>query len=200
MSTSDATQAISRRDLVLLLLGTPTSGDSGQGVGGITRLQKLLFLLEKEGGLKPSGDGFEFAPYKAGPYSARLYDDLEFLENLGLISRRLSDSATELEAVEADFAFEDLINPEPESQEEMVRPTADVYEEHRFSLTAKGEARLQKLLATGQYTPLKKSIEAIKRKYGRYSLNDLLYYVYTNYPDMTTESEIKEKVLSRRPR
>jgi len=29
-------------------------------------------------------------------------------------------------------------------------------------------------------------------------LNDLLFYVYKQYPDMTTESEIKDKVLRRR--
>jgi len=191
--------SISRRDLLLLLLGTPTPGDAGPRGGGKTRLQKFLFLLEKEARLKPSGEGFEFTPYKAGPYSPRLYDDLEFLENLGLISRRLSDSATEEEAAEADFTFDDLIDPEPESEEETVRPTADVYEEHRFALTPKGEVRLQNLLASGQYQPVQKRIEDIKRKYGRYSLNDLLYYVYTHYPEMTTESEIKEKVLSRRP-
>jgi uncharacterized protein YwgA len=192
---------ISRRDLLLLILGTPIPRTSdGSGLGGITRLQKFLFLLEREEGLKPSGEGFEFTPYKAGPYSSRLYDDLEFLENLGLISREIVDSATEGEAAEADFSFEDLITPEAESAEETVSPTADVYEEHRFSLTPKGEARLKKLLTSGQYRPIQKSVENVKRKYGRYSLNDLLYYVYKHYPDMTTESEIKDKVLSRRSR
>lgn len=197
---AEKTQQISRRDLLLLLLGTPTPGDSGSGIGGITRLQKFLFLLEKEGGLRPSGDGFEFTAYKAGPYSPRVCDDLELLENLGLIARHLSDSATEEEAAEADFNFADLIGPEVETDEETVTPTADIYEEHRFSLTARGEARLTKLLASGEYQPIKKRVEDVKRKYGRYSLNDLLYYVYTHYPEMTTESEIKEKVLSRRPR
>lgn len=198
--SAEKTQHISRRDLLLLLLGTPTPGDSAAGIGGITRLQKFLFLLEKEGGLAPTGDGFEFTAYKAGPYSSRVYDDLELLENLGLITRQLSDSATEEEAAEADFTFADLIGPEAESEEEMVGPTADIYEEHRFSLTPKGEDRLKKLLASGDYRPIKKRVEDVKRKYSRYSLNDLLYYVYTHYPEMTTESEIKEKVLSRRPR
>jgi len=200
-NTIDAQRAsISRRDLILLLLGTPAPGEADSTIGGITRLQKFLYLLEKEGGLSPSGDGFEFTAYKAGPYSARLYDDLEFLENLGLIEREVSDTATDGEAAEADFTFEDLIGPEPETEEETVRPTADIYGEYRFSLTPQGRARLNQIMASGQYTPVKKRIESVKRKYGRYSLNDLLYYVYTHYPEMTTESEIKEKVLSRKPR
>jgi uncharacterized protein YwgA len=197
----EKTIEISRRDLLLLLLGTPIPGTvDNAGVGGITRLQKFLFLLEREEDLRPSREGFEFTPYKAGPYSARLYDDLEFLENLGLISHEITDSATEGEAAETEFSFEDLITPETEPPEETVSPTADVYEEHRFSLTPKGEERLQNLLATGRYRPIQKSVENIKKKYGRYSLNDLLYYVYKHYPDMTTESEIKDKVLSRRSR
>jgi hypothetical protein len=47
--------SISRRDLLLVLLGTPTQGDTTGEIGGITRLQKLLFLLEQEEHLKPAG-------------------------------------------------------------------------------------------------------------------------------------------------
>src|ERR1700737_2224795 len=85
---------IGRRDIVMLLLGVDPSGEIAEGIGGMTRLQKLLFLLEKEEGLKPSGDGFSFVEYKAGPYSSKLYDDLEFLENLGLIEGRTTAEAT----------------------------------------------------------------------------------------------------------
>ena len=42
-------QQISRRNLLLLLVGLDS--DSA-GLGGITRLQKLLFLLEEEEGLR----------------------------------------------------------------------------------------------------------------------------------------------------
>ena len=56
-----------------------------KGIGGITRLQKLLFLLWKEAGIQEVEAGFEFKPYKAGPYSRKLYDELELLENLNLI-------------------------------------------------------------------------------------------------------------------
>ena len=51
---------ISRRDLVLLLVGLDKDGDVDDTIGGITRLQKFLFLLEQECGLTPKGDGFEF--------------------------------------------------------------------------------------------------------------------------------------------
>jgi uncharacterized protein YwgA len=70
---------IGRRQLLLLLVGLEGGGGVSGIVSGITRLQKFLFLLENEEGVRPAGDGFEFEPYKAGPYSSKLYDDLELL-------------------------------------------------------------------------------------------------------------------------
>ena len=42
-----ATAQIRRKDLIMLMLGLESSGDIGLGMGGITRLQKFLFLLEQ---------------------------------------------------------------------------------------------------------------------------------------------------------
>jgi hypothetical protein len=188
---------IGRRDLLLLLLGLGSKSEVTDGLGGITRLQKYLYLLEREEHLSPTGEGFEFAPYKAGPYSSRVYDDLEFLENLGLISKKLSAEATEEEASEVELAFQDLIEPDQELAERG-GPEADAFEEHRFRLTPDGAQRIKALLKGGRYKPVVDSVKRVKSRYGRYSLSDLLYYVYTKYPEMTTESEIKEKILRRR--
>jgi uncharacterized protein YwgA len=194
--------AIGTRDLLLLLVGGVGTKESA-GLGGITRLQKLLFLLEKEEGLKPAGNGFRFEPYKAGPYSSKLYDDLEFLENLGLLESEVTAEATEPEAAEVEkeefdidrFDFNELVAGEPPK-----RSDPDAYEERRFRLTAKGKQRLQNLLSNSEFKPVADSVRKIKSKYSSYSLNDLLYYVYTKYPEMTVESEIKDQVLGRRPR
>jgi len=75
---------INRKDLILLLLGVSVKPDLGEGINGITRLQKFLYLLEREENLKPDADGFEFIPYKAGPYSEKLYDDLVLQRHLSL--------------------------------------------------------------------------------------------------------------------
>jgi uncharacterized protein YwgA len=109
---------ISRRDLELLVMGVGTDPTHlSTGISGITRFQKLLFLLEAEGAVTPSGDGFQFEPYKAGPYSSKLYDDLEFLENLGLIESEVTAEATTAEAAELDrLSFEELMGAESEDQ------------------------------------------------------------------------------------
>jgi len=172
-------QSVGRRDLLLLLLGVAGNREASEGIGGITRLQKLLFLLEQEEHVVPSGEGFTFEAYKAGPYSSKLYDDLEFLENLNLIRKQVAAEGTEEEASEIDFTFEDLIEPERE-KDDPSGPAADAYEEHRFYLTPEGVQKIRQLLANDTYKPLVDSISRIKSRYGQYSLNDLLYYVYTN--------------------
>lgn len=198
-TASEETRSIGRRDLLLMLLGVDGKKAVAEGLGGVTRLQKLLFLLEQEEHITPTGEGFNFEAYKAGPYSSKLYDDLEFLENLGLIGKKVAAEGTEEEAAEIDFSFEDLIEPEREP-EDPSGPAPDAYEEYRYFLTPDGISKIQQLLQTEIYKPLIRSISRIKARYAQYSLNDLLYYVYTKYPEMTTESEIKEKVLRRRHR
>ncbi|MBI1249804.1 hypothetical protein GC197_18410 [bacterium] len=188
---------ISRRDLVLLLVGLDKNGHAADTVGGITRLQKFLFLLEKEAGLTPKGNGFEFQAYKAGPYSSKLYDDLEFLENLDLLWSEVEGEMTEAEATEVDMLdFDDLINGDDGDQAK----TADSYEERKYSITDDGKKRIEELIHSGEFEPVAEAVRKIKSKFGNHSLNDLLYYVYTKFPEMTTESEIKEKVLRQRRR
>jgi uncharacterized protein YwgA len=212
---------IGARDMVLLLIGLDAPSPS-DGLGGITRIQKLLYLLESEEKIRPSGEGFKFEAYKAGPYSSRIYDDLEVLENLGYIRRLGPSGAPEVgtddlttenlggsaaaeasapEKAEVDLTFDQLMGPEdvmaPEPDE--IAPTADSYEETRYILTDTGKKRVEELLRDNRLKPFVDGIRKVKSRFSKYSLNDLLYYVYTRHPEMTTESEIKEKVLRRRP-
>ena len=190
---------IDRRSLILLMIGAGAEGKTTSGIGGITRLQKLLYLLEKEEALTPKEDGFEFAAYNYGPYSARLYDDLECLENLGLIQCEVAADATEAEAAEVDLLdFDELMGDGAESTGDgfadgMGGP--DALEERRFIITREGAERITALMESGDYEPVINGIRRVKRKFGNYSLSDLLHYVYKKFPDMTVESEIKEKVL-----
>jgi hypothetical protein len=196
MGATVVQKSIGRRDLLLLLLGIKGHKATRDSLGGITRLQKLLFLLEQESGVTPSGDGFNFEAYKAGPYSSKLYDDLEFLENLDLIERHAAAEGTEEEATEIDLTFENLIEPETENDDPS-GPAPDAYEEYSFSLTPVGLSKVQQMIDDQSYAPVVEAVRNIKNRYGQYSLKDLLYYVYSKYPEMTTESEIKEKVLRR---
>lgn len=192
--------SIGRRDLLLLMIGLDPSGRPGGELGGLTRLQKLIFLLDKKEGLEGAASGFDFVPYKAGPYSSRIYDDLEFLENLGYLASEIVAEASDAEAQELDLEeslgddldFETLI-----PNDAHLRQSPDMYEERRFRLTPKGLAKVEKLLLSGVHQPQIEAIRRVKSRFSTLALSDLLYYVYTKYPESAVESEIRSKVLRR---
>jgi hypothetical protein len=192
---------IGRRDLLLTLIGTSEDGSITGVVNGITRLQKLLFLLEQEAGLKPTGNGFKFEAYKAGPYSKNLYDDLELLENLDLVTSDPTAEATALESADIKaLSFEDLIVEDDVGPQNAIGMRPDSYEERKFGLTEKGRQRVEALMSQQELSPIVEEIRKMKGRFSHYSLTDLLRYVYTKYPAMATESEIIDKVMGKAKR
>lgn len=181
---------LTRTDLLLQLLADTPVGKPNGAVQGITRLQKLLFLVEREAEVKVvEGPDFNFTPYKFGPVSKDLYDDLEKLENLGLIEAQSIAEPSVVERDEYGLSFEGLMGEEEQEAK-------DTFEERRYAITEKGLNWLR-ARATAMGSEALKGIRRVKGKYGALSLSDLLYYVYTRYPEMTSESEIRERVLSR---
>jgi uncharacterized phage-associated protein len=184
-----ATIDLTRGQMLMMLLAAPgVRGKDGEPIQGTTRLQKLLFLMEREAKLKPTrGDDFDFTAWKFGPVSKELYDDLEKLENLNLLESESVAEPSKTELDEYGLSFDDLMGEE-ESQ------SRDSFEEKRYRLSEKG---LEWVRDHELHTEAFDKIRRIKEKYGALSLQDLLHYVYTKYPDMTTASEIKGKVLRR---
>lgn len=76
-------------DLLLLLLYAPGSlGQINEPIGGITRLQKELFLVQKmlqDEGIKYK---YPFRPYRMGPFSRDLYKDIEWLKSEDVIEEK----------------------------------------------------------------------------------------------------------------
>ena len=111
-------------DLIVLLMGAPSSASSLQDrMEGITRLEKLLFLLNEE---TPVGDQLtedpEFESHNFGPFSAKVYQAIEVLVAAGL----LEDSA------ELSSSTEDTW----ENAEVVGTAQADPYATRNFALTA----------------------------------------------------------------
>ena len=183
---------LSRTDILMMLLGSGGTGNpSREAIQGTTRLQKLLFLIEKEAGIKATdGKDFEFSAYKFGPVSKELYDDLEKLENLGLLEAKGVAEPSESELGEYDLSFDDLMGEEEKESKEAI-------EERRFKLTSKGMEWLNKRIIPRVDPDVSEKIRKVKSKYGSCALSDLLYHVYTKYPAWTSASEIKDRVLGR---
>lgn len=183
-------QDLTRGQMLMMLLAAPgVRGTEGEPIQGTTRLQKLLFLMEHEAKLKPTkGDDFDFTAWKFGPVSKELYDDLEKLENLGFLESEPVSEPSKTELDEYGLSFDDLMGEE-ESQ------SRDSFEEKKYRLSEKG---LDWVRTHELDTETFDRIRKIKEKYGALSLQDLLHYVYTKFPSMTTASEIKGRVMRRR--
>ncbi len=95
-------------DVLLVLLYAPgISGKTSEPMCGITRLQKLLFLLWKEGRFyEDIPDLYNFKAYDFGPCMDDLYDDLEFAEDIGLIAINEVPSGNEYEGADENAFLE----------------------------------------------------------------------------------------------
>ena len=175
---------MTKSEILMALLNAPVGSRTAAPILGTTRLQKLLFLVEKEAGvIADRGDGFDFTPYKFGPVSKGVYDDLTKLENLGYLASETVSEPSFVERDEYGLSFEGLMDDEDSTA---------AFDERRYGLTSQGREWLKR---SGIGSSDSDKIAKVKGKYGSLSLSDLLHYVYTRYPDMTTASEIKDRVL-----
>jgi uncharacterized protein len=198
-----------RLALMLLLYSKGPSGQPNESIEGRTRLTKMLFLLDKEHEAFKRVAKLEFVPYAFGPYDAKLYDDLAFLENMGwLRGSALSGADTAAldlsfqqfvhdkgpgeeafaflerpELYEADLSFDYLMTGVSEAVPER-------YETRKYALSTKGEDAVKAAMrAFGDSSELSKvlaEIEGVKRQYNNIPLRDFLRYVFRKYPDSAT--------------
>lgn len=191
-----------------ILLVVKFSRDST--IRGITRLQKILFLLEMEGGLVLEDGPFGFAPDQLGPLSSQAYDDLVLLEELGLVVRVRADGTMLKRKKKGlrELGISDLLDDEdggqsvpdpPEHPEfpeeagvEVLARGSSGYEEVVYRLTKKGAEAIERLGVEDLDATL---VKRLTKKYGRYSLSELLKHVYVTYKDFTVESKIRGRVL-----
>lgn len=99
------------RDDVLLLLLLALSEGTKQEVPSITRIEKLMFLLQKEtafSGKLP--ETFSFVPWKFGPFSQQIYEDLDLLVSLDLVQADERELQNYVDYTEE----EQLLGSEPE--------------------------------------------------------------------------------------
>ncbi|RLM41313.1 DUF4065 domain-containing protein [Haloarcula sp. Atlit-47R] len=143
-----------------------------ESIHGVTKLQKLLFLIEQETNFFEEyrdDIAFNFAPYKMGPFSEAVYEELHFLLQLGAIE------ATPLNGSSVDgVGDDDLTNKE-------------------FTITSKGEKIASQLVEILE-PEYRTEIENLVESYGNLSLQELLEVVYTSYPSFARESEIKDEL------
>ncbi len=169
-------------DAIVLLLGAPGASEQDRGrIEGITRLEKLLFLLEKETDaahwLKEDAG---FSSNNFGPFSAKAYQEIEMLTSAGLVE----DSASLTDSAEDTWETENIIGEEP----------ADPYATRNLSLTEKGR-RYYKALLLELPEDAEGVVAEVKRRFGSMPLRRLIRYVYQRYPEFTDKSIIRNEIL-----
>jgi hypothetical protein len=157
-------------DLIVLILGAPGGLPAHEGrIDGITRLEKLVFLLEQESSLgKLLSESPDFKPYNFGPFSAKVYAAIDTLVLAGL------------------WESEAVVGIEP----------SDAYATRNVSLTQRGQ-RYYKALIRDLPAGTEQELKSFKDRFASVPLRQLVRYVYQRYPAMTERSVIRDDILGR---
>ena len=163
--------------LLALLHARGATGKENEPILGITRLQKLTFLLWKEGHFyKTVPDLYNFKAYDFGPCMDDLYDDIEFTQSIGLVEVDESAEASEFDNGDESAFMQSL-------GLRMPRPTC----RRDYSLTNNGVEAAADLFADLNQSDIE-VIESVKRRFNCMPFFDLLRYVYNKYPKFAEKS------------
>ncbi|QOS10421.1 uncharacterized protein HfgLR_01340 [Haloferax gibbonsii] len=154
-----------RTDVVFILF------HHAESIHGITKLQKLLFLIEEETAFfeEYKDDlAFEFDAHKMGPFSKHVYEEIRFLQQLNAIKTEPMEN-------------------ESEGEDQLTNKI--------FHITPKGK-KIASELASQLEPRYNEELAEVVENYNDMELRELLHYVYTEYPSFATESEIKDEILT----
>lgn len=172
-------------DVLLLVLDANERLLGRARLNGITRLEKLVFLLANEGGASEITSKFQFRPHNFGPFSSAVYNAKDFLSGVGLVKEEVQAHPSYY-AGAAELAIQDM-SAEGPRDEATPEPVAH---EKTFQLTGLGKtaaSNLRKELQQ-QWPELTNGVDRIVSKFGDVPLNQIIRYVYRRYPETTTKS------------
>jgi uncharacterized protein len=167
-------------DVIVLLLGSPGGPEPPGDLDGVTRLEKLVFLLEHETPVRSwVTDGADFRSDKFGPFSAKIYKAVETLSAYDL----LTDSAQVADNTEDRWEAVNVVGDEP-----------DPYTTRTFHLTERG-LKYYAVLIGELPSDAERLLTQFKDRFARLPLRQLVRYVYERYPEFTDKSEIRDEIM-----
>jgi len=194
MSTRKSIKSTKDIIMVLLYARGPRAREA-EPIRGRTRLMKMVFLFDKEirrklslADVVPDGIIPDFRAYHYGPFLPQVFSDLEFLVDLGFVQVREVSANLEEKVIEShEFSYwqagEGADDEGPMAVEE-------------FELSPLGKEFVTEQLAPALSAEQWRLLDEFKRRCCGVPLRVLLRYVYTNYPEMAEQSEIKDEILS----
>lgn len=177
-------------DAIVLLLGTPVPGKNPGEIKGVTRLEKLIFLLERETASDKwleQDAGFE--PYNFGPFSQKVYQAVDMLAAAQLIEDSSSPASDTVDTWEQRVG----IGLDSGSAGQV----RDPYTTRDFRLTDRGWRYFNALSSELSPDSLGE-LQGFKRQFAYLPLRQLIRYVYSRYEAFTTKSQIRDDILGPR--
>jgi len=169
-------------DVVVLLCGAPGGPQPRGSLEGVTRLEKLIFLLERETPVRTwLTEVADFRSDRFGPFSAEIYKAVDSLWAYGL----LEDSARFADDAEDRWETVNVVGKD-----------VDEFTTRTFKLTERGLRYYDALIAELPDNA-ETVLQTFKDRFARLPLRQLVRYVYERYPEYTDKSEIRDKILGR---
>lgn len=175
-------------ELSLALLEAPgRSGQPGEAIEGMTRLQKLLFLAAQRLGSSQISQNFE--AYHFGPFDEQVYETAESFQERGLVARPHGWNPP---ARGEKPSFQEILS--------VVQASGSPEAVRDYKLTEEGLRVARKFLDRlaqadpGFHDRLVSVVREVKERFGSLPLGDLLAYVYREYPEFAEKSTIKTRV------
>lgn len=173
--------------LISLLYAEGVHDNQSEPIEGITRLDKMLFLLSEDDDFKVIiQQGYNFEADNFGPFAAELFDDIEALKHENIIIITSSrEPKNRVEVADEEKNIDPMEDDNPSDYDFSV----NVYQ-----LTEQGN-RVGKLLWEGLTDIQRKKLVNLKKAWQTRPLSDLLHYVYSRYPKTTEKSKIKRQIM-----
>lgn len=169
-------------DAIVLLLGAPSNAGLDGQLEGITRLEKLVFLLERETSARNwLGEDADFEPYDFGPFSSKVYQAIDTLSAAQIIEGLSASAKTSADNWEQYNVIGERM------------PADDPYITRSFQLTDRGWRYYSKLVEQLPDGAIDELVQ-FKNRFARLPLRQLVRYVYQRYKDFTHESVIRDDV------
>lgn len=179
-------------DYLLLLLYL----NNQEPIKGAVRLTKMMFLFNEQISEVLKNKGLEseklpdFIAYNYGPFSKDVYEQIELFTGIGFV--KVTDINIKEEMAEIDDVVETEFIDECYQGDNELKIENNFWE---YRITDVGKGFVEKELLGDLTDEQKEILEAFKHKITEMPIKQLLYYVYTKYPDYTEKSLIKDEVL-----
>ncbi|MGA3354674.1 MAG: hypothetical protein ABSD85_16060 [Acidimicrobiales bacterium] len=166
--------------MVLLLHATSKRGDDA--VRGVTRLQKLLFVIEQ----KIAAQSTRFYAYNYGPFNEEVNDAVRALRLAGFLHGAEAPSTGPPSFAEMMATAVERSGPRDEDEAEV------------FALNERGHEVAERLRQSSRaYDQLYAYVRTIREEW---DTPDLVERVYEEYPKFAEKSVIRDQVAARRAR